>query len=119
MAALARFKEGLPAVQGIEAEGQASPPVPMKAWRICVPAWQPTPLALTMATTRASAIARNLASARDAGYRIAWGDIRATRASELDAAFERHGAFSWDYDHAMRMLSAVDEQHQSVGRGQR
>ena len=77
----------------------------MKAWRIYVPAWQGGPMALTMATTRGKAIARAHASANDVGYALKWGDFKATRAPEFDSAFEKHGAFSWDYGHALRILT--------------
>lgn len=59
-----------------------------------------------MATTRAQAIHRNLCSAQGAGYTLKWTDFRARRAPQYDAAFAKHGRFSWSWDYVVRLLGA-------------
>ena len=81
-------------------------PAPMRAWKIFVRGWGDAPQGVNMARTRGRAIARSLTSAQDAGYALKWGDFRAVRSPEHDCLFERHGMFSWSWDHAQAILCA-------------
>jgi hypothetical protein len=93
-------------IDGRSFERPVGRPAKVKAWKIYVRGWGKGPEAVTMATTRGRAIARSLASAQDVGYGLTWGDFRATRSPEHDGMFEKHGLFSWSFDHAQAVLCA-------------
>ena len=78
----------------------------MRAWKIFVRGWGDVPQCVTIARTRGRAIARNLASAREVGYSLTWGDFRAVRSPEHDGMFAKHGMFSWGWDYAQAILCA-------------
>jgi hypothetical protein len=88
---------------------------PMKAWAIYAKGWGDGPLGITIASTRNRAIARNLASAKDAGYPITWTDFRATRAPIYDHLIAKEGAFSWSIEHYLLKAVATG---QSQGEGE-
>lgn len=87
-------------------EQPVRPRAPMRAWKVYVKGWGYDPQSLTMATSRSKAIAKNHASANEAGYRLKWSEFRAVRAPDFDAWFEKHGAFSWAWTHVLKMLAA-------------
>jgi len=76
-----------------------------KAYQVVVKPWGPIPVAITAATSRGKAHARNLSSAQDVGYKLKWGDLHITRAPKYDHLIEREGLFSWDINHPI--LKAV------------
>ncbi len=94
------------ATQAGSVERPVGRPAKVKAWKIYVRGWGKGPEAVTMATTRGRAISRSLASAQDVGYGLKWGDFRAVRSPEHDGMFDKHGLFSWSFDHAQAVLCA-------------
>jgi hypothetical protein len=89
-------------------ERMVRPPAPMRAWKVFVRGWGDDlqPQAVTMATSRSKAHAKNHATATGVGYALKWGDFRVVRAPEFDAWFEKHGAFSWAWEHVQKMAEA-------------
>ena len=81
-------------------------PAKMVAWRIYVRGWGSEPQAVTMATSRSKAHARNYLTATGVGYALKWGDFRVVRAPEYDSWFEKHGMFSWAWEHVQKMAAA-------------
>lgn len=75
-----------------------------RAWKVWVRGWGEEPQALTIATSRGKAIARNLASANEVGYKLTFLDFWAMRATDFDAWIERYGMFSWSWEYAQKML---------------
>ena len=82
------------------------PPAPMRAWKVYVPSWGSEPQAVSMATSRSKAHARSYLTATGVGYALKWGDIRVVRAPEFDSWFEKHGMFSWAWEHVQKMAAA-------------
>lgn len=79
------------------------------AWRVYILGWGHQPVAVTIASTRAKAIRRNHASARETGYAFNWTDFRAIRSPEHDSWFERHGLFSWSWEHVQLMQQSAPD----------
>ncbi len=93
--------------QRVQREAGAKTPralAPMRAWRVFLPVSRVGAVSLTMARTRGGAISRNLSNAQMAGYTYKWTDFKVKRAPEFDGALDKHGAFNWSYEHAMRVL---------------
>ena len=95
----------VPAV-GAQVERGVRPLAQMRAWRIYIPSWSSQPQAVTVATSRSKAQARNHATANGVGYALKWGDFRVVRAPEFDAWIEKHGTFSWAWEHVQKMAAA-------------
>ena len=85
-------------------ERPVKPKAPMRAWKVYVPSWGDNPQAVTMARTRGRAIARSIASAQEVGYGLKWCDFRVMRSPEHDCMLDKHGMFSWSWDHAQATL---------------
>lgn len=78
----------------------------MKAWMVYVPSWGSEPQAVSIATSRSKAHARSHATANGVGYKLKWGDFRVVRAPEFDSWIEKHGTFSWAWEHVQKMAAA-------------
>ena len=91
------------AAGGSPLERGVGPLAQMRAWRIYVPAWGAEPQAVSIATSRSKAHARSHATANGVGYALKWGDFRVVRAPEFDSWIEKHGMFSWAWEHVQKM----------------
>jgi hypothetical protein len=92
--------------EGRSFERPVGRPAKAVAWKGYVRGWGDRPQTVTMATTRGRATSRNLASAQNAGYGLKWGDFRVVRSPEHDRMLDKHGLFSWDFEHAQAVLCA-------------
>lgn len=95
-------------------ERPVKPKAPMRAWKVYVPSWGDNPQAVTMATSRSKAHAKNHATATGVGYALKWGDFRVVRAPEFDSWLDKHGAFSWAWEHVQKMDARFNARIQAV-----
>lgn len=75
----------------------------MLAWKIYVRGWDDEPQAVSIASSRSRAHSRSYSTAKEVGYSLEWKDFRVVRAPEFDSWFEKHGMFSWAWEHVQKM----------------